>query len=79
MTNEERWDAFIVELRAYIEEHHLCPPKHCTLYNEQKYYRRKLKEGKLDEEKARQLENVLALRDLSLHTGGRKRGLKQKD
>lgn len=22
MTNEERWDAFIVELRAYIEEHH---------------------------------------------------------
>lgn len=38
-----------------------------------------LKEGKLDEEKARQLENVLALRDLSLHTGGRKRGLKQKD
>lgn len=27
MTNEERWDAFINELRAYIEEHHLCPPK----------------------------------------------------
>ena len=79
MTNEERWGIFIRELREYIEEHHLCPPKHCTLYNEQKYYRRKLKEGKQDEEKARQLENVLALRDLSLHTGGRKRGLKQKD
>ena len=79
MTNEERWEIFIQELRSYVEEHHLCPPKHCTLYNEQKYYRRKLKEGKLDEEKARQLENVLALRDLSLHTGGRKRGLKQKD
>lgn len=23
MTNDERWDAFIVELRAYIEEKHL--------------------------------------------------------
>lgn len=79
MTNEERWTMFIKELKEYIEEHHLCPPKHCTLFNEQKYYRLKLKEGKLDEEKARQLENVLALRDLSLHTGGRKRGLKQKD
>lgn len=23
MTNEERWDEFILELRAYIEEHQL--------------------------------------------------------
>lgn len=53
MTNDERWSTFISELRDYIEEHHLCPPKHCTLYNEQKYYRRKLKEGKLDDEKAK--------------------------
>jgi len=32
MTNEERWDAFINELRAYIEEHHLGAPKYTTLY-----------------------------------------------
>lgn len=73
MTNEERWGAFINELREYIEEHHLCPPKHCTLFNEQKYYRRKLKEGKLPPEKAKELESILSMRDLSLHTGGRKK------
>lgn len=28
MTNEERWVAFINELRAYVEEHHLFPDKH---------------------------------------------------
>lgn len=36
MTNEERWDAFIVELRAYIEVHHLCPPKHTLLVEKDK-------------------------------------------
>lgn len=64
---------FINELRANIEEHHLCPPKHCTLYNNQKYYRRKMKEGKLDAEKAEELDRVLGMRDLSLRTGGRKK------
>lgn len=73
MTNEERWDVFINELRAYIKGHHLCPPKHCTLYNEQKYYRRKMKEGKLDPDKAEELEKVLSLRDLTIHTGGRRK------
>lgn len=73
MTNEERWSIFITELKAYVEEHHHCPNKHCTLYNAQKYYRRKMREGTLDEEKARELECVLGLRDLSLHTGGRKK------
>lgn len=73
MTNEERWDVFINELRAYIEEHHLCPPKHCTLYNAQKYYRRKMKEGTLPPDKAMALEEILNLRDLSEHTGGRKK------
>lgn len=52
MTNGERWDAFINELRAYIEEHHLGPSKHTTLYNQSRYFKRKLKEGKLDAEKA---------------------------
>lgn len=73
MTNEERWDAFITELRAYVEEHHLCPPKHTTLYNQYRYFRKKMKEKTLDEEKARELEEVLALRDLSIHTGGRRK------
>lgn len=73
MSNEERWDLFINELRAYIAEHHLCPPKHTTLYNQCRYFKRKLKDGTLDEEKAEELDRVLGMRDLSLHTGGRKR------
>lgn len=72
MTNEERWDAFISELKAYIEEHHLGPSKHTTLYNQCRYFKRKMKEGSLDDEKARVLEEVLGMRDLNLHTGGRK-------
>lgn len=73
MTRDEQWNIFISELRSYVEEHQKCPPKHCTLYNAQKYYRRKMKERTLDEEKARELESVLGLRDLTLHTGGRKK------
>lgn len=73
MTNEERWDMFINELRAYIEEHHLGPSKHTTLYNQCRYFKRKMKDGTLDEEKAEELECVLSMRDLSIHTGGRKR------
>lgn len=72
MTNEERWDAFIVELRAYIEEHHLYPPKHTTLRNQVVYFRRKMRDGLLSIEKAEELERVLGMRDLSKHTGGRK-------
>lgn len=33
MTNEERWSIFIEELKVYIQEHHMCPPKHTTLGN----------------------------------------------
>lgn len=73
MTNEERWNIFITELKAYVQEHQKCPPKHCTLYNAQKYYRRKMKEGTLDEEKVKELESVLGLRDFSIHTGGRRK------
>ena len=73
MTNEERWNAFSVELRNYIDEHHLGPSKHTTLYNQCRYFKRKLKDGTLDEEKATELESVLSMRDLSIHTGGRKR------
>lgn len=64
MTNEERWVMFINELRAYIEEHHLGSSKHTTLRNQLVYFRRKIKEGTLDPEKARILEEVLSLRYL---------------
>lgn len=40
MTNEDRWEAFINELKAYIEEHHLEPSKHTTLYNQCRYFKR---------------------------------------
>lgn len=73
MTNEERWHAFVAELQAYISEHHLGPSKHTSLYNQCRYFKRKMKEGTLDEEKAKELECVLGMRDLSIHTGGRKR------
>ena len=73
MTNEERWSAFINELKAYIEEHHLGSSKHTTLYNQCRYFKRKLREGTLDEEKAEELESVLSMRDLTLHTGGRRK------
>ena len=73
MTNEERWNVFINELRAYIEEHHLGPSKHTSLYNQCRYFKRKLKDGSLDQEKAEELDRVLSMRDLTIHTGGRRK------
>lgn len=73
MTNEERWDVFISELRAYVEEHHLGPSKHTTLRNQVVYFRRKMRDGLLPADKAKELERVLRMRDLSIHTGGRKK------
>ena len=73
MTKEERWNSFISELRAYIEEHHLGPSKHTDLYNQCRYYRKKAKAGTLDDEKAQELESLRGLRDLTIHTGGRRK------
>lgn len=73
MTNEERWEVFITELRAYIEEHHHCANKHTDLYNRTRYYRKKMKEGKLGREKVEVLEDVLSLRHMDEHTGGRRK------
>lgn len=73
MTNEDRWAMFIAELKAYIEEYHLGPSKHTTLYNQCRYFKRKMKDGTLDEDKAEELERVLSMRDLSIHTGGRRK------
>ena len=46
------------------------------LLNFSKYTRKKIKEGTLDEEKARELESVLNMCDLSIHTGGRRKSEK---
>lgn len=73
MDNQERWHIFISELREYIEEHHLCPPKHTTLRNQVVYFRRKMRDGLLSEDKAEELERVLGMRDLTIHTGGRRK------
>lgn len=43
------------------------------MYNQCRYFKRKLKDGSLDEEKAKEFETVLSIRDLSIHTGGRKK------
>lgn len=76
MTNDERWITFINELREYILEHHHLPDKHKVenrgLLNQTKYFRKKMKDGTLNEERAQELEAVLSLRS-SEHTGGRKR------
>lgn len=62
MNNEERWTLFIDELTQYIEQHHHGPSKHSVLYNAQKYYRKRLKQGRLHQDKAIQLEKILASR-----------------
>ena len=79
MTNEERWDAFISELRAYIEEHNLCPPKQTSLRNQVVYFRRKMRDGLLPEDKAEELDGILSMRDLTIHTGGHKKKIPMKN
>ena len=76
MTNDERWVVFINELKAYIKQHHLCPPKHT---NQVVYFRRKMRDSKLDEEKAKLLEEILNMRDLTIHTGGHKKKILMKN
>lgn len=73
MTHEKRWEEFIIALRAYIEEHHHCANKHTELYNKTRYYRRRMKDGQLSPDKAKMLEEILSMRDLSEHTGGRRK------
>lgn len=78
LSNQERWELFINELNAYIEEHHLGPSKHTTLYNQCWYFKRSFDKAqeplspKMAERK-RQLDEVLSMRDLSIHTGGRRK------
>lgn len=64
--------AFCNELRAYVEEHHLFPDKHTRLSHKIKYTRKKINEGTLEEWKRVMFEEIAEMRDLSIHTGGRK-------
>lgn len=73
MSNEERWDIFISELREYVEEHHNFPNKHTSMLNAIKYTRKKIKEGTLEDWKREMFEEIAEMRDLSIHTGGRKK------
>ena len=64
---------FCEELRAYVEEHHLFPQKHTRLSHKIKYTRKKIKVGTLEDWKRVMFEEIAEMRDLSIHTGGRKK------
>lgn len=76
MMQEDKWNEFISDLQAYIQIHHHLPDKHRVenrrLLNQVKYFRKKMKEGTMDPERAKLLTEVLATRS-NEHTGGRKK------
>ena len=45
--NDDNFIAFCNELRAYVEEHGLFPPKHTNMLSRIKYVRKKIKAGTL--------------------------------
>lgn len=73
MTNDERRHIFIEELRAYVMEHHLFPQKHSRLSHKVKYTRKKINEGTLEKWKRVMFEEIAEMRDLTIHTGGRRK------
>ena len=73
MTNEERWYAFIDELRAYVIEHHHFPKKHTNLLSKVKYTRKKINNGTLEAWKKAMFMEVAGRRDMEEHCGGRKK------
>ena len=70
--NDQNFIAFCDELREYVVEHHLFPDKHTRLSHKIKYTRKKINEGKLEEWKRVMFEEIAEMRDLSIHTGGRR-------
>lgn len=74
--NDEKYIAFCDELRVYVEEHHLFPPKHHKLLNQIKYVRKKIKAGTLEDWKREMFEGIEKSRDLSIHAGGRRKAVK---
>ena len=71
--NDRNFIACCDELRAYVEEHHLFPDKHTRLSHKVKYTRKKINEGTLEEWKRVMFEEIAEMRELSIHTGGRKK------
>lgn len=66
-------ESFIAELRTYVEEHKLFPQKHSRLSHKIKYTRKKINEGTLEGWKRGMFEEIANLRDLTIHTGGRRK------
>lgn len=71
--SDENYIAFCNDLRAYVQEHHLFPAKHSTALNKIKYIRRKINEGTLEEWKKKMFLEIAEMRDLTQHTGGRRK------
>ena len=71
--NDENFIAFCTELRAYVVEHGLFPPKHTNMLSRIKYVRKKINAGTLEDWKREMFEEIEKARDLSIHTGGRKK------
>lgn len=71
--NDENFIAFCDELRVYVEEHKLFPQKHSRLSHKIKYTRKKINEGTLEYWKREMFEEIANARDLSIHTGGRRK------
>ena len=73
--NDVNWYQNHEALKAYILERGHLPDKHVvenrTLLSWAKYQRKKIKEGKLDDEKRELFESLLDTRSIE-HTGGRK-------
>lgn len=71
--NNQNFIAFCDELWAYVEKHHHFPNKHTNLLSRVKYTRKKINEGKLEEWKREMFEEIAEMRDLTMHTGGRRK------
>lgn len=74
--NDENFIAFCDELRTYVEERHMFPDKHTRISHNIKYTRKKINEGTQEEWKREMFEEIAEIRDLTIHTGGRKRKTK---
>lgn len=71
--NDENFINFCSELRAYVAEHKLFPQKHSRLSHKIKYTRKKINEGTLEDWKREMFEEIAGMRDLTIHTGGRRK------
>lgn len=71
--NDEKFIAFCNDLRVYVEDHGLFPPKHTNMLSRIKYVRKKIKAGTLEDWKREMFEEIEQTRDPTIHTGGRRR------